>query len=1105
MLAKRSRGLPEKKGAVVIALTKMRVARRSLAALLLLLTSPLFSDDWPTYRHDAARSGVTEEQLQPPLQEAWTFKSRTPPSPAWPAPAKQDFWNEVRELRPVTTYDRAFQVAVAGDRLYFGSSSDDQVYCLDTATGRVLWTYFAEGPVRLAPMIADGKVYFGSDDGWVYCIDVRDGGLLWKHRPSHPDRWLPGNGRVVSALPVRTGVLVDNGTAYYCAGLFPEQAVFPCALDAATGRELWCLRAENISPQGYLVASPTRLFAPTGRTSPAIFARDTGAALGSLANGGGAFAVLTDDVLTVGPGTREVDTVRFADTHTAETIATAEGLRLVIRGPRGYIQTATALRALDRPRFLELGREYTKETQRSKDLEKHIDASGGNAPDLQQQYVEVEQRRAELADAMRACYLWETPHEAPYELILAGNLLFAGGDDHVAAFNTEDGAPVWQAPVQGRAYGLAVSNGRLYVSTDQGAIHCFSADVPAGPPDTASGFDESFFENDAAAPVYVAAAEQILARTKTQRGYCVVLDCGEGRLAYALAKQSVLKIVGLERDADKVARARAALDAAGVYGARVAVRHWTDETLPYTTYMANLIVADATLAGATPTVAAAEVFRVLRPYGGIAYIGAPAAATASLDQSALAAWGDGIPELHIDTTNGIWAVIERRPVPGAGEWTQLYADSAHTACSRDPLRGPVDVLWFGEPGPRDMIDRHHRPMSSLFKNGRLFIPGDNLVIAVDAYNGTQLWRREVPDSRRVGSLKNSGHMVVTDDALYVARKNECWALDPTTGEQTARFRVPAREDASEDWGYLDCVDNLLLGTAQVEGASFDQLSKMTVNILEGDFRPVVLSRSLFCMDRRRGNVLWRYQDGPILNDAICAAEQRVYFIESRNEKARANKNGRIGIKQFCESDTYLIALDLRDGRKLWDRPVTLPFHHIMYLNGANGLLLASGSYNEDEKVMYGLFTFEMASGADVWETSFRAMDVRCTDFAETGGTHGEQWQHPVIIEDTIYARPYAFDLRTGEKKDYTLYRGGHGCGGLTGSAHYLFGRGSNPRMYPIETTQTEGIPLTTVSRPGCWLNIIPAGGIIMIPESSSGCTCAYPLQTSIAFVPKTNL
>ena len=39
-------------------------------------------------------------------------------------------------------------------------------------------------------------------------------------------------------------------------------------------------------------------------------------------------------------------------------------------------------------------------------------------------------------------------------------------------------------------------------------------------------------------------------------------------------------------------------------------------------------------------------------------------------------------------------------------------------------------------------------------------------------------------------------------------------------------------------------------------------------------------------------------------------------------------------------------------------------------------------------------------------------------------------------------------------------------------------------------------------RPGCWINIVPAAGLILIPEASASCVCNYPLQTSMAFLPK---
>ncbi len=43
-------------------------------------------------------------------------------------------------------------------------------------------------------------------------------------------------------------------------------------------------------------------------------------------------------------------------------------------------------------------------------------------------------------------------------------------------------------------------------------------------------------------------------------------------------------------------------------------------------------------------------------------------------------------------------------------------------------------------------------------------------------------------------------------------------------------------------------------------------------------------------------------------------------------------------------------------------------------------------------------------------------------------------------------------------------------------------------------------PLNKVSRPGCWINIIPAGGLVLVPEASSGCSCNHPIQTSFGFV-----
>jgi len=82
-------------------------------------------------------------------------------------------------------------------------------------------------------------------------------------------------------------------------------------------------------------------------------------------------------------------------------------------------------------------------------------------------------------------------------------------------------------------------------------------------------------------------------------------------------------------------------------------------------------------------------------------------------------------------------------------------------------------------------------------------------------------------------------------------------------------------------------------------------------------------------------------------------------------------------------------------------------------------------------------------------------------------------------------------------------RNGGGCGTLSASASCLFYRSGNPIL--LDLLEDRRLPLNRVSRSGCWVNIIPAGGLVLIPESSSGCTCAYPLQTSFAYAPKDSL
>ena len=80
-----------------------------------------------------------------------------------------------------------------------------------------------------------------------------------------------------------------------------------------------------------------------------------------------------------------------------------------------------------------------------------------------------------------------------------------------------------------------------------------------------------------------------------------------------------------------------------------------------------------------------------------------------------------------------WLKFTRGKLDGAGSWTGLYGNNSKTSSTGDRLvKGPLGVLWFGEPGSEHMVDRHASSVSPLAVNGRLFVQGMEVVMAYDA-------------------------------------------------------------------------------------------------------------------------------------------------------------------------------------------------------------------------------------------------------------------------------------------------------------------------------------------------------------------------------------
>ena len=165
--------------------------------------------DWPTYRHDNARSGCADEAVPAQLKKGWQTRIHNGLTP------------------PV----------LAHGRLFLASSDNHTVHCLDAATGKRVWDYTAGGPVDSPPTVHGGRVLFGCTDGSVYCLRASDGALAWRFHAAPWDKRVVSYGRVESAWPVHGSVLAADGIVYFAAGRssFLDGGIYLYGLELGTG------------------------------------------------------------------------------------------------------------------------------------------------------------------------------------------------------------------------------------------------------------------------------------------------------------------------------------------------------------------------------------------------------------------------------------------------------------------------------------------------------------------------------------------------------------------------------------------------------------------------------------------------------------------------------------------------------------------------------------------------------------------------------------------------------------------------------------------------------------------------------------------------------
>jgi len=718
---------------------------------------------------------------------------------------------------------------------------------------------------------------------------------------------------------------------------------------------------------------------------------------------------------------------------------------------------------------------------------------------IEEQIKSTEDSIAKLNSEASLIKEWKQPVKDAKSIILAGNTLFVGRENEVLAIHASTGSIDWNMSVDGVVHGIVAANGFLLATTDKGRIYCFAkqgipqqvAESSVSTKQRTGGGQIDYFDQDF--------SRQLLGQLDQRTGYALVHGVGDAQMASQILRDTNFNLVCMEEDSLIAAKTRDRFNEKGLYGKRIVVHKKMGNRLPYPDFMFNFICVDI---GALKEkeLLLSEYYRLLRPFGTLVIGGikgeSDSLALAHKPLADLVASSRDIDRKFHSLKDQQWQVIKRGKLPGSGEWSHQYADPGNTACSEDiRISGDLRLQWYGKPGPYRMFDRHSYTTAPVYSSGRLFTLGEKILYANDAYNGRLLWEKELPTLEpRVNLPRDCGYMVTDRDHVYLAIENNCIKVNARSGKIDTEFNCPKIDDDHDyNWGYVAITDGLLFGSSVRSGNFYTEgrgpwYDDSGFNNVQDSHK--VLSDCLFAVDLAGNSQAWKY-NGVIINSTIAIGGDHIYFVENRNPKVLQDKSRRLsGGKEWMA--LHLVALDVKTGKRVWEKDMQFeqrtPVFFSTYKDGTLIVLRSSPK-------SFDLRAIDAKSGKPLWNR----------DHGWENNHHGAHRRHPVIIGDVVYQQPLAYDLKTGKEKWSTSKVGvGGNCGTLSASSTMLFSRLSD---YPGFIDLGGGMKkenLVEITRPGCWINIIPVGGMVLVPEAGSGCSCEYSIHASMGFLPRKN-
>jgi outer membrane protein assembly factor BamB len=364
------------------------------------------------------------------------------------------------------------------------------------------------------------------------------------------------------------------------------------------------------------------------------------------------------------------------------------------------------------------------------------------------------------------------------------------------------------------------------------------------------------------------------------------------------------------------------------------------------------------------------------------------------------------------------------------------------------------------------------------------------LLGVDAYGGRRLWfygmeniLEPYDQEHLLGTAGTGSNMCLADDSLFVRRGGRCLRINLKTGTLMREYTMPDKDGV---WGFIACDGGVLYGTSADRTHVVRQLFR-NVSSMED---LLTQSRSLFALDIEMGKPRWVYEaQASIRHNAIAIGSSRVYLIDKSRQTVDLPKSDDDSeAPATVQPETSrLVCLDADTGSILWEQSTDI-YGTTLAVSSKNNVLLMSYQYAQR--------SFQLPS-----EKGDRLAGFRTTDGKRLWDTRERYISRPIINGSTIYAQPYSYDLLTGMRNPgFALEdRQPGSCGPMMGSTHLLLFRSGTLGYTDLSrssATQNYG-PV----RPGCWINTIVAGGLVLMPDATDGCTCSYLMKASIALAP----